>query len=59
MARSFTIDVTYAWWFRYLYAPILDSFIIVLNIDCDDDKYNYWLLKAIRINGKRIEEVLK
>ena len=43
---QFEVEIKVRWWFKYFYYPVVHWFALFIEMDIDDDKYNYWLCKA-------------
>ena len=57
-SKNICIEITFAWWFLYLYLPLLMITFKCLrrvnpDIQIDQVKFNKWLKRATRIKVKR------
>lgn len=48
MASHITVRISVAWWFRWLYLPML-QFGLMLGLEPREDRVAFWSHKAIRV----------
>lgn len=51
---NLVVDIKIAWWFTYLYLPLMDLFCVTFGTEPDVDKVTNVLSKAIKIGKPKV-----